>query len=330
VTEAPSRHLTPAALLEHWNSGVAVVIPLAGVPELRLRIDSPRESLTLRAPIDASTVSIRNELSHVRVELVAEGAQRFVEISTRDERLLLDGYAMLAAVADRIQIDGIEPLKALDETLSTWRSILAARVRMDISDEIGLFGELLVLEAVLASGQLDASAWRGGLREEHDFGFQAVDVEIKTTSGERRQHWINGLGQLVPTGETALWLLSVQITRGGMGQGRLLPVLVETVRLAAPTNEVRTHIDRVLAAAGWRDEQSDLFGDAWRIRSGPLALCVDSSFPRITPAQLAAGGVDVAAIRQVSYGIDVTDRLPSPDPPAPVAVMLEQMEAQLG
>lgn len=327
MTESKAgRHLTTAVLFEHWDNGAAVVIPLAGDPELRLRIDPPRERLTLRAPIDAGTELATNDLAHLRVEQSVEDGQRFIEISTTDERLVLDGYGMLTSVADRIQLDGIAPLAALAETLATWRSILATRVRMSVGDEVGLFGELLVLEAALASG-LNPAAWRGGLHEEHDFGFEDADLEVKTTSGERRQHWINGLRQMVATGEMPLWMLSVQITRGGVDQGRVLPVLVDAVRFAVSDSSGRAHLDRVLIEAGWRDHQADLFGESWRLRTRPLALRVDAGFPRLTPDHLLAGGVDVAAIRRVAYEIDVTDRLPSSDPPVSVAAMLQQMKA---
>ena len=89
-----------------------------------------------------------NALAHVAVEHAVEGGVRYLEISTTDARLVVDGYAMLMAVADRVQLDGLEPLAALEQTLATWQSILATRVRMSLQAEIGLFGELLVVQAL--------------------------------------------------------------------------------------------------------------------------------------------------------------------------------------
>lgn len=322
-----SRHLSTPALYEHWRSGVPVVIPLPGEPELRLRIDSPSTRLTLRAPVASGVTLPRNELAHVRLDLVVHDGHRFVEISTTDERLIVDGYAMLSAIADRIQVDHVEPLKALAETLATWRSILARRARMTPEAEIGLFGELIVVEALLDTGDISVSAWRGGLREEHDFGMSDVDFEVKTTSGERRQHWIHGLRQLVPTGTMPLWLVSLQITRGGAGQGRTLPELIQVVLSAAPDEAARLHAKRVLEAAGWTDDQADLFPDSWRARTTALALPVDGTFPSITPAHLVKASVDVGAIRQVSYEIDVTERTTASEPPPSLATILSHMES---
>lgn len=318
-----ARRLTPAALMQHWDSGVPVAIPLAGTPDLRLRIDKPATRLTLRAPLSTGGELPVNTLAHVAIETLVEGGERFIEISTTDSRLVVDGYAMLMAVADRIQLDGFEPLAALEETLKTWESILSTRTRLSPEAEIGLFGELLVVRALLETGTGGATAWRGGFGEEHDFGFSDADVEAKTTSGEKRRHWIHGLTQLVATGDTPLWLLSVQVTRGG-DQGETLPELIDQISSMADEHG-RSRIEANLAEIGWSDEQRDLFDERWRLRSTPLALRVDTDFPRLTPTLLSKAGVDMAALRQVAYEIDLTDRTASPHPPATIAAVAEHL-----
>ena len=129
-----------------------------------------------------------NALAHVAIDTLVEGGVRYVEISTTDARLVIDGYAMLMAVADRVQLDGIDPLEALKQTLATWQSILATRVRMSLQAEVGLFGEVLLLGALLETGAAGASAWRGGLSEEHDFGF--IDAVELNAIGNCHQHGV--------------------------------------------------------------------------------------------------------------------------------------------
>lgn len=326
TTDEQDRHLTTSVLMEHWDNGVPVVIPIAGTPALRLRIDAPRSRLTLRAPLPAEAEPPVNALAHVAIDTLVEDGVRYVEISTTDARLVIDGYAMLMAVADRVQLDGVEPLEALEHTLATWQSILATRVRMSPQAEVGLFGEVLLVRALLETGAGNATAWRGGLSEEHDFGLLDVDVEAKTTSGERRHHWIHGLTQLVATGDTPLWLLSVQITRGGEVQGQTLPELIDHV-LNMVTGPDRNRIEQNLTAVGWHEEQRDLFDDRWRLRAPPLAFRVDDDFPRLTPSILSRAGVDTAPLRQVAYEIDLTDRPPSTDPPSAVTTILGHMGA---
>ena len=64
------------------------------------------------------------------------------------------------------------------------------------------------------------NSWRGPIGEEHDFGMSAPDVEVKTTLGERREHWISTATQLVPTGDRPLYLLSIQLTSAALDSGQ--------------------------------------------------------------------------------------------------------------
>ncbi|MBJ7469829.1 MAG: PD-(D/E)XK motif protein [Solirubrobacteraceae bacterium] len=324
TSPAPGRHLTTAGLQEHWDAGVPVAIPIAGTPTLRLRVDPPRSRLTLRVPLASEVEPPVNALAHVAVEVRIDGNQRFLEISTTDERLAVDGHAMLMAVADRIQLDGIEPVEALEQTLATWEAILASRVRLTVQAEVGLVGELLVLRAMLDTAAAGASAWRGGLSEEHDFGFADVDVEVKTTTSEQRRHWIHGLGQLVPTGDSPLWLLSVQLTRAGEGDGHRLPELIDDLRVRLSCAD-RGILDQSVAAAGWSDDQRDLVTDRWRLRTAPVAFHVADDFPRLTPDLLAAVSIDVAPLRQVTYEVELTGQPASLDPPATVATIIKDL-----
>jgi hypothetical protein len=176
------RHLTTEALLEHWDSGVPVLIPIAGTPTLWLRIDPQLNRLTLRAPVPPEFALPINDRTLVAVETRMDGGIRYLEISTTDGRIVIDGHKMLMAVADRIQLEAMDPAAALDKTLETWASILATRTRMSLQAEVGLFGELLLVRTLLISSAAPAGAWRGGLSEEHDFGFEDADLEVKTTT----------------------------------------------------------------------------------------------------------------------------------------------------
>lgn len=325
--QSTERRIGGDLLMDHWNSGVPVVIRLAGDPELTLRVDNPADRLTLRAPVDPSAAIPVNTLANVRVESVVDDGRRCVEFSTMGENLISDGYAMLMMIADRVQLGDAEPLEAFEETLSLWESILASRARLGAGEEIGLFGELLVLEGFLNAGTADVDSWRGGLHEEHDFGFAQTDVEVKTTSRESRKHWIHGLGQLQETDGTPLWLLSLQITRGGDGQGRTLPELIDAIlELSGPTGQ-----DRVLenlAGVGWHETQGDLYPERWRLRNAPLLLRVEGQFPRLTRDLLSGVAVDTAGIRQVDYEIDLTDLPASPEPPPEMTEALTRMDEQ--
>jgi hypothetical protein len=324
VTHDSTRRLTTPTLMQHWDAGVPIAIPITGDPKLRLRINPQAGQLTLRAPITETARLPQQELAHVSATLLTEAGTNFLEISTTDSRFVVDGYAMLMSIADRIQLAAADPLDAFVDTLEVWRSILTERSRMSATAEIGLFGELLVLQALISTGAAASTAWHGGLGEEHDFGLPDVDAEIKTTRGERRQHWVHGLTQLVNTGATPLWVVSIQITRAGDGSGHTLPELIDLV-LGAVDEGARELIARNLTEVGWREDTRDLFDERWRLRSAPLALHVDDALPRLTPEVLKRADLDTSGLRQVTYEIDLTDKTPADPPPAALATTLAAM-----
>lgn len=314
--------------MEHWDSGVPVVVSMPGPAQVRLRIDSQQGRLTLSVPITGTIDPPVNKLRHVDASVVTRGSTRFLEISTTDPRLVIDGHAMLMAVADRIELGGVDPTSAFETTLDTWGSILATRTRLSHEQEVGLFGELLMVDAVLATGVARATAWRGGLGEEHDFGFPNTDVETKTTSGEQRRHWIHGLSQLVETGAVPLWLVSLQITRGGDQGSATLPNLIARVLERASGGE-RSRVAHNLDAVGWDETQSDLYADTWHLRSVPLALRVSDALPRLTGEVLSRAGIDAGRLGQVSYELDLTGTTSSPDPPSALSAIVDHMGASV-
>jgi hypothetical protein len=305
----PSRHLSIEILLEHLASGVSMVYPFPGVPAAELLIDGSVPRITLRVDSEAGASGDLNALKNVRVaDAYHDGVHR-LSVAVSGEELMIDGHAMLCAVADRAQVEGLSPSDAVRETLEQWRSVLAARTRMSIEAEVGLIGELLLLEALgteLGDGAL--TAWRGALSEEHDFGLADVDVEVKTTSGERRRHWISSLTQLRRTPGRPLVLASLQITRGGQA-GTTLAELVGRVRSAFADVD---QLNAKLAQADWDDEAGDLFVDQWTLRTRPATFAVAGLFPAITPAEIAAMPIDSAAVAEVRYRIDLDGRPTDP------------------
>jgi hypothetical protein len=300
-----SRHLSTEILLEHLASGVSMVYPFPGLPAAELRIDGSVPRVTLRVDSEANDLAELNTLRNIRVADVHQDGVNRLSVAVSGEELMLDGHAMLCTIADRVQVESMPPIDAVRETLDQWRSVLAARTRMPIEAEIGLMGELLLLEALgIQLGDDALTAWRGALSEEHDFGLADLDIEVKTTAGERRRHWIGTLTQLRPSQGRPLVLVSLQLTRGGRA-GVTLAELVDRLR------SVFAHVDELnakLAQVGWDEEASDLFVDRWTLRTRPATFGVGGGFPAITPADIAAMEIDSSAVVEVRYRIDVDDR----------------------
>lgn len=305
------RHLDLAILLKHVEDGVPHLYPFPGDPPVRLRIDGAVPRLSLEVPVDGRPELAPSTLVNVRSGLVMIDGNRHLKVDVTGAPLLLDGHQMLCAIADRIQLEGLNPVAALSQTLEQWREILAVRSRLSREAEVGLFGELTVLEALVdGDGAGAASAWRGWLHEEHDFGFPSVDLEVKTTTSEQRVHTIHGLGQLTPTLGRDLLLLSVQVTSGGAA-GRTLAELVDAIRRA-----VGTAIDSALTRAGWDKETADLYRERWVVRTRAAVFAIDDAFPALTRARIDGIHQSFVALDRVDYrlrldGVPVADGVPN-------------------
>ena len=130
---------------------------------------------------------------------------------------LSEAYPILCSLADRIQLQDTNFNRAAVDVLNKFRRLLQGLGRLTEAEEIGLFGELLFLVRLVqdSDGGSAVSCWTGADHEEHDFAVGGNDVEVKTTSAERRSHRVHGLNQLVANPGRALWLLSVQLTAAG-------------------------------------------------------------------------------------------------------------------
>jgi hypothetical protein len=301
-----ARHLALPFLLDHIESGVPTVYSFPGEPTTDLLIEGEVPRLTLRADYKGVLASPANVLKNVRVRQADSQGIRRISVSVEGNELVIDGHAMLCAMADRIQLEGLDPMRAVAQTLQQWREVLAARKRPSPEQEVGLVGELLVLEALQSiAGASALTAWRGAANEEHDFGLDDMDVEVKTTSTERRTHWISSATQLQRTQDRPLTLVSIQITRGGKS-GRTLPAIIGTLRESLDLESFNKKLSRV----GWDDDLSDLYPERWIVRTDPVAFTVDDEFPAITPLVLATAVHGAGLVTDLRYRLDLTERSP--------------------
>jgi hypothetical protein len=183
---------------------------------------------------------------------------------------------------------------------------------LDLEAEIGLYGELLVVGALLDAG-IDAGdaieAWRGPLDGLHDFELGTGAIEVKSTlatSGFPATIW--SIEQLDDTVRQPLFLAGIRLALNGTGS--TLPELVAELRHrmcdqpeALPTFENR------LLQAGYLDPFADHYIRRFAtVRM--IVLPIDSRFPRLTRALVPA------AITKLWYVIDL-DLVPATPIPLP-------------
>ena len=151
--------------------------------------------------------------------------------------------------------------------------------------QIGLFGELVVLEQTLEAGMglMEAvDAWRGPARELHDF-VGGVHMEVKTTvAPSPRVVRVSSLDQLQedPSFELYLWHCRLESD----DDGRTLAEIVDELAHQAgdPLTRARAAFDGRLTQVGYLSIHRELYDvSCWALRAVEVHL-IDASFPALS------------------------------------------------
>lgn len=297
--------LTAETLETYFGADTVVPLNLSTSPACTLRIDPPGERLELWTPATGPEPDV-DTLSRVSLSTEElDGGPWFV--LTVDARgAHLEAYSLLAAVVDDLA-SGRPFHVAVARSLTSFRDLLAGRGRLSDEITIGLIGELLVLEHLLAVTveATAVSAWLGPASEEHDFVLAGLDAEVKTTLAERRRHIIGSEMQLQTSPARPLWLVSIQLTRAGTAAGGFtLPDVITRVRARLTT--AAAAVNAHLGTLGWRDADADLYRERYMPRTPPRAYLVDDDFPAVTRTRLDTVVPQADLVGPVSYRVDVS------------------------
>lgn len=320
-------HLTPETVEAYFAAGVQSAFTLDGRVSARLEIDPQHEEMRLLCPAAGSDpdVTTYERITFDRIGIQGEHGEWF-ELTVDAEGMHYEAYVLLESIVDQLR-GGASFRHSVSESLAGLKDLLAGRKRMTEAVVTGLIGELLVLRHVISElgDELALAAWLGPLAEEHDFGLEEFEAEVKTTLSESRVHLIGSETQLLPTPHRPLYLISVQITKaGGAGESFTLPELVDSVRGAIDVARVRT-FDRYLESLSWRVADADLYPVRYQQRSVPKAYLIDEQFPAITTPRLNAVVPQRPLVSGVSYRVDVST-LNNTRPPAPLDTFCEDSE----
>lgn len=307
MSEQPNdaRHYSLANVDAFWASGTPIVLPINGTPECTLDIHPSNETITLTTPFTPPEPEVAKWLN-ITFKPVASDGGDLAQLTVSVDDNLHAAYGLLTSIADGLQLER-EPLAvAVASAIQRHRGMFAGKAGLSQDKEIGLFGELLVMEYLInqIGAEVAVESWQGPLSEEHDFVFGDVHLEIKTTSSERRRHMMHGFTQLVPLRGVPLHLVSVQLTRSSKESGRTLPQLVSQIREMSGGH--RSKLDQALRAVGWDDDDTELYSTFWIKRNEMRAYSVDDRFPALTLNRLAQVCPNIKVVSDLSYRVDVT------------------------
>jgi hypothetical protein len=282
-------------------------MPIDGLPLVHVYVGSVGRTIGLRTPLNPGVEVPASPLAQISVSSVMWRGSPHLQVETSSTNLFREFYSFLLALSDRIQLEAAAPLAALQLSLDSWRSLLSSVVVLSEEEQLGLFGELWVLERLLARGAAVAlRAWVGPTGAIHDFRIEGTELEIKVTRLESRIHHINGLQQLTPSPNLRLFIVSLQLVDAGAGQGVSLPELIQRIDGRLGDDAHRALFTERLSAAGYAHQDAPHYPIRRRQRSSARLIPVDRECPRITQDlldnELAAL---VARISQVAYATNL-------------------------
>ena len=306
IDEQNPSHLDPKTVEAYFRLGVKAAFDLQQDPLVRMEIDPPHETIEVTTPAAGADpeVTAFERLGFSR--FTRDGIEWFrLRVDARD--MHYEAYVLLESVVDQLRA-GTSFRHAVSEAVVALKDLLASRSRLTEEKELGLIGELLVLQHVIetADESVAIASWLGPLAEEHDFAFGDFDAEVKTTKSESRTHLIGSETQLEPSPARPLHLISIQLTRAGnAAHGFTLVTLITDIR--SRLDQSRRTFDLALEGLGWRDADADLYRTRYQLRTVPRAYDIDDQFPAITSPRLDDVVPNRAHVSGVTYRVNVTD-----------------------
>lgn len=294
---------------DYIDTGVPHLFVVRQIPAVALFIDQGAERIGARF----EQVGSRGNgqvfpFAEIHVDEVVGEDRHHTEIWTDARPLFGNFYRLVSEIVAAVVEDGTDPDAALADAVERWEALISRPSLMSEETQAGLFGELWLLERLIAVQGIGAvDAWVGPLRQPHDFRLGSIELEVKTTSGAKRVHTINGLGQLEPSLDCTLYLLSLKLANAGAG-GRALPETIAAIETSLATSHAAlTRFRTGLATVGYDPADAPLYARRRRLRDAAVLIPVTDGVPRLTADALAQVDARFATgrISQVSYAVDV-------------------------
>ncbi len=306
----PERHVTWENFQRAFvEPAVPALHPIAGTPDVLLFVDADARRMGLHSEIPTGAPEPGSS-SHkaIEVRVVVSGGRRLMEVSTSVRQFFPQFFSVLTDLADRIQLHGRTPSVALAEALRDWQRLLQETSRLSIERQIGLMGELWLLDRLRRTlGPTAIDAWVGPTGEPHDFRLARHEFEVKSTVQASRTHVINGLTQLTPSLGHQLYIVSLQFAPAGAADGESLTEVVNRVREEFAAHGLTGTFDDRLSQCGYNAEDADGYAARFRLRTPAALIPVDERCPALTQTAVSdvLGSAVGCRIRDISYTVDL-------------------------
>jgi Putative PD-(D/E)XK family member, (DUF4420) len=255
------------------------------------------------------------ELGGMRLSTIPDESGPFLVLSLEDSsrRDLFSTICadVVSAAARAGTTDALEQFLA---RLDAWRQFLRdRRDGLSRSETVGLIGELLVLEQLLAADPGSLTTWQSPNDGLHDYQSNGHALEVKTGLGPSSSITISALDQLDATGLRRLDLLHIRLVE--VPGARSLRDILTAITIVLPDDASRRAFENALLRRGLMPDD-----DAARLtpkvqQRSIEAYSITESFPRLNRSALpiaiteATYTLEVRAI--AGFAVDVTAALDS-------------------
>lgn len=296
------------ALNAAWND-LARTVPVAR--QYRSKVISAEDPLEIRAGMraadDAPCLMLQTvveaealfELGGMRLSNVPDPAGALLILSLEDGGRR-DLFATICAdvVAAAAGASRNDALRLFLARLDAWRQFLRdRRDGLTRPQTVGLIGELLILEQLLATDAQSLGTWKSPNDGLHDFDRGGHALEAKASLGPSPTITISALDQLDTAGLRALHLVHVKLIEEPRGRG--LREIIEAVIAALPDGSARRSFENALLRRGLMPDD-DAARSTPRVHLRSIdAYAVTEGFPRLLRAGLPT------AITDASYTLEV-------------------------
>jgi hypothetical protein len=296
------------ALTDAWNE-LAQTAPVSR--QYRSKLISKDVSLEIRAGMraidNAPCLMLQTalapdalfELGGMRLNSVPDDSGPLLVLSLEDSSRR-DLFSTISAdvVAAAALADRTEAHDQFLARLDAWRQFLRDR-RDGLSrpETIGVIGELIVLERLLATDPHRLTSWQAPVDGLHDFQSNGHALEVKAGLGPSSSITISRLDQLDTTGVRRLDLLHVRLIE--TLDGRLLRDIIAAVSDALPDDFSRRSFENALLRRGLLPGD-DSARSTPRVQLRSIdAYAVSDGFPRLIRSALPI------AITEATYTLEV-------------------------
>jgi hypothetical protein len=214
-------------------------------------------------------------------------------------------YTLCNAATEQIAV------KNFVKRISHWREFFQQHkiAGLTESEQIGLFGELLVIKDVLlpdVQPDFVLSGWQGPDGANQDFNYRRCAIEVKTTkSNPHEKIHVSNLLQLDDTGLPALFLIHLALDQR-RGSGKTLPELISDIRtyLESSSPDAMIRFNTQLVKSKYLDAHGDLYTEHGYNLRHLKAYHVNGAFPRLRENDIPSGVGDVEYSIMISSGND--------------------------